>query len=52
MREVIWLDTERLRMRPILMEDVQDLYELNMDPEVIKYTGDSAFQSVEHCRKF
>ena len=47
MREAIWRETERLRMRPILMEDVPNLYKLNQNPEVVKYTGDGPFDSLQ-----
>ncbi len=45
--------TERLYMRPILWEeDAQHLYDLNQDPDVIKYTGDPPFQSIEETKQF
>ena len=34
------LETERLLLRTFTMDDVQLIYELNQDPEVIKYTLD------------
>ena len=34
------LETERLLLRTFPMDDVQLIYELNQDPEVIKYTLD------------
>ena len=39
-------------MRQLSADDAQAFYELNNDPEVIRYTGDTAFQSVEHARTF
>jgi ribosomal-protein-alanine N-acetyltransferase len=44
--------TKRLRLRPFYPGDKQHFYELNEDPEVLKYTGDSPFQSVEDARRF
>lgn len=32
--------------------DACDFYELNLDPEVIKYTGDQDFGSIEEAEKF
>ncbi len=52
MREIVWLETQRLKMRPILLDDVEDLYKLNLDPDVVKYTGDVPFESIETCHKF
>ena len=49
---MVRLETERLYMRPIVLDDVQDLYELNLDPDVIKYTGDPPFKSIEDTHTF
>lgn len=46
------LETERLIMRPFIQEDAPHFYELNNDPEVVKYTGDAAFADVETARSF
>lgn len=35
---VLW-DTERLRMRPVVAGDAGLLFELDSDPEVVRYTG-------------
>lgn len=49
-----WLiETERLGLRESTAElDAIDAYELNLDPEVIKYTGDPPFASIEESQKF
>jgi ribosomal-protein-alanine N-acetyltransferase len=39
------IETERLVIRPAQMEDAQLLFNLNADPEVIRYTGDSSFKT-------
>ncbi len=39
-------ETERLVLRESVIADAPDLYEMNSDPEVMKYTGDIPFQSV------
>ena len=41
------MDTERLFLREFIFSDAQKLFELNSDPEVIKYTGDSPFLSIK-----
>jgi len=39
--------TQRLLLRETSATDAQVFYDLNNDPEVIKYTGDPAFTSVD-----
>lgn len=51
-RGLINLQTRRLILRPITLDDVQGLYELNLNPEVTQYTGDIAFESIEATEKF
>ena len=34
------LETERLILRPFMEEDIEPTYQMNLDPEVSKYTGD------------
>lgn len=34
------------------MDDVENIYLLNMDPDVIKYTGDLPFNSIEETKIF
>ena len=46
------IETERLLLRPFILEDAQDFYDLNADPEVTKYTGDGAFATVEAATHF
>lgn len=46
------LETERLWMRKFMVEDAEDMYLLNADPDVLRYTGDKAFESVEESYKF
>ncbi len=45
-------ETERLRFRESTPADAEAMYELNSDPEVIQYTGDLPFDSVEAVREF
>ena len=44
--------TERLILRPFSLENAKDIYELNGDPDVMKYTGDQPFGSIEEAREF
>lgn len=45
------LETSRLILRVPWIEDAPFLYEMNLDPEVVRYTGDVAFTSVEEAKK-
>lgn len=46
------LETERLVLREHTIGDAENAYLLNLDPEVIKYTGDESFKSIEEARTF
>ena len=46
------LETERFLLREITPADAEHAYLLNLDPEVIRYTDDDAFESVESARRF
>lgn len=46
------LQTERLALRPFLPTDARDMFRLNSDPEVIRYTGDAPFESEAAARDF
>ena len=46
------LETERLLLREIGVQDARKMYELNLDPEVIKYTGDPPFESEQATENF
>lgn len=43
------LETSRLIIRPALLEDAQNLFIMNSDPEVIRYTGDSSFANIKEA---
>lgn len=45
-------ESERLCYRNFEEGDATFFYELNLDAEVMRYTGDDAFESVESARKF
>lgn len=44
--------TPRLLLRELTPADADFAYELNNDPEVLQYTGDEPFDSVEAARNF
>jgi ribosomal-protein-alanine N-acetyltransferase len=46
------LETNRLYLRRMTIEDAENIYLLNLDPEVIQYTGDDAFESIESAQQF
>jgi RimJ/RimL family protein N-acetyltransferase len=46
------LQSPRLILRQWTPEDARFLYQLNLDPQVLEYTGDGAFESVHDARTF
>jgi len=46
------LETERLYLRELTIEDAHSFFQLNNDEEVLRYTGDQAFANVEAARNF
>lgn len=44
--------TKRLSLQELTPQDAPQLYLLNLDPEVIRYTGDAPFGGVEEARAF
>ncbi len=49
---MIVLETERLYLREIDIQDAEKAYLLNLDPDVIKFTGDEAFKNIEAAACF
>ena len=45
-------ETERLVLKEFSIADAQGFYELNLDPEVLRYTGDVPFNSVAEAETF
>lgn len=45
-------DTPRLHLRELTSADADFAYRLNLNPNVIRYTGDDPFESVEAARCF
>ena len=46
------LISNRLKIRQFEVEDCNSLYELNLDPTVLKFTSDVPFESVEESKLF
>jgi [ribosomal protein S5]-alanine N-acetyltransferase len=46
------LETDRLILRELNQDDALEMFLLNQDAEVLKYTGDLPFQDVDEARKF
>lgn len=46
------LKTDRLLLREFETTDAQNFYELNLNPNVIKYTGNSAFKDINDAKTF
>lgn len=46
------LETSRLQLRTFALQDAQDLFHLNADPLVLKYTGDLAFKDENEASDF
>jgi RimJ/RimL family protein N-acetyltransferase len=45
------LHTARLILKPATIEDAENLFKLNSDPEVMRYTGDQNFHSNLEAQK-
>lgn len=46
------LETERLYLREFTLDDAIHFYNMNADVDVLKYTGDVVFRSVEDAKVF
>jgi len=46
------IETNRLILRELSTDDALDFYNLNLNPKVVQYTGDSSFKSVQHALIF
>ncbi len=49
---MVMMETERLYLRDFIPQDSEDLFQMNADPEVLKYTGDKAFTKTEEAQAF
>lgn len=46
------LQTPRLILREFHLKDAENFYALNLNPNVVKYTGDPPFQSISEAEEF
>lgn len=46
------LETERFFLREFRIDDAEMMYQLNLNPKVILYTGDVAFKNVAEAKHF
>lgn len=45
------IETERLYLRKLNVDDATSLYHLNLNNEVMKYTGDVPFENIEKTKR-
>ncbi len=45
-------ETSRLLLREFNLEDASNLFHLNSNPNVVRYTGDEAFEAIEEAKLF
>jgi ribosomal-protein-alanine N-acetyltransferase len=48
----IILETHRLKLGEFLEMDAENMFQLNKDPELVRYTGKDPFSSVEEAQSF
>lgn len=46
------IETERLFLREFILDDAKNFYQLNLNPNVIRYTGNTAFKSINEAKSF
>ena len=46
------IETERLVLRELSVSDAENFFQLNSDPEVLKYTGDVPFSTMAEAESF
>ncbi|WP_367182282.1 GNAT family N-acetyltransferase [uncultured Aquimarina sp.] len=51
-KTIIITETNRLILRKLQVSDAEKFFSLNSDPEVLKYTGDYPFLSIEDAKSF
>ncbi len=46
------IETKRLFLRELTISDAENMYLLNLDPEVLQFTGDEPFSDVQGAKTF
>ena len=52
MTEIENIETERTIMRKLTKEDAENFYALNLDEEVLKFTGEQPFENLQTAKNF
>lgn len=52
MKEIENIETERTILRKLTKEDATNFYSLNLDEDVLKYTGDKPFENLQTATDF
>jgi hypothetical protein len=52
MKRQDYIETERTILRRLTSDDAEDFYALNLDKEVLKYTGDQPFEDIQTAKEF
>ena len=52
LKQEIFIETERTILRQLTVDDAEDFYALNLDYDVLKFTGDSPFENVFSAMDF
>ena len=52
MKRQDYIETERTILRNLTSNDAEDFYALNLDNEVLKYTGDQPFENLQTAKNF
>lgn len=52
MKKIEIIETERTIMRKLTKEDAENFYALNLDREVLKFTGDQPFENLQTAKNF
>jgi RimJ/RimL family protein N-acetyltransferase len=47
-----FIQTKNLMLRPFNIEDAKNIFLLNDDPQVMEYTGDVPFRSIDEAKRF
>jgi len=50
MKQII--ETQRLILRELTTNDAENFYQLNLNPNVIRFTGDSPFKDIQEAKDF
>ncbi|GAB4186566.1 MAG: GNAT family N-acetyltransferase [Thermoflexibacter sp.] len=52
MKRQEYIETERTILRHLTIDDAEDFYALNLDKEVLKFTGDQPFENLQTAKNF